>query len=121
MDNYLTLNLGFAGWIEFTTPAIIAGNYKVVIHYIKDLTQKDLFNGGTMTQFDLDDMQSIVYLYKGLTLMPLYESVQATVWNKVTFENSGMHTFKITMRDINAKNSSSYNQRLDYVEFIPID
>ena len=30
MNNYLVLNLGFAGWVEFTTPTIIAGKYKVV-------------------------------------------------------------------------------------------
>lgn len=121
MNNYLTLNLGFAGWAEFVSPSIIAGNYKVVLHYIKDVTQRELFNAGTMTQFDLDDNQSIVYLYKGQPLMPMYDSVEATLWNKVSFENSGLHTFRITMRDINAKNSSTYHQRLDYLEFIPID
>ncbi len=121
MNNYLTLNLGFAGWAEFVSPSIIAGNYKVVLHYIKDVTQRELFNAGTMTQFDLDDNQSIVYLYKGQPLLPMYDSVEATLWNKVSFENSGLHTFRITMRDINAKNSSTYHQRLDYLEFIPID
>lgn len=121
MNNYLTLNLGFAGWVEFTSPSIIAGNYKVVLHYIKDVTQMDLFNSGTMTQFDLDDNQSIVYLYKGQPRMPLYDSIETTLWNRISFEDSGLHTFRVTMRDINAKNSSTYHQRLDYLEFIPID
>jgi len=122
MNNYMVLNLGFAGWIEFTTPTIIAGKYKVVLHYIKDPMLNKLFTSGTLVQFNIDgdDTQSLVYLYKGLKTTPLYSSVEDVLWNSVEFDGSTTHTFKITMRDISAKNESYYHLRLDYVEFIPI-
>lgn len=123
MNNYMILNLGFAGWIEFTTPTIIAGKYKVVLHYVKDPMLSRLFTSGTLTQFNIDGdgTQSLVYLYKGLKTTPLYTTVEETLWNSVEFTGSTTHTFKITMRDISAKNESYYHQRLDYVEFIPIN
>lgn len=122
MNNYMILNLGFAGWIEFTTPTIIAGKYKIVLHYIKDPMLNNLFTSGTLVQFNIDgdDTQSLVYLYKGLKTTPLYSSVEDVLWNTVEFDGSTTHAFKITMRDISAKNESSYHLRLDYVEFIPI-
>lgn len=123
MNNYLVLNLGFAGWIEFTTPTIIAGKYKVVLHYIKDPMLTKLFTSGTLTQFNIDGdkEQSLVYLYKGLKAMPMFASVDDTLWNVVEFDASTTHTFKITMRDISAKNDNTYHLRLDYVEFIPVE
>ncbi len=122
MNNYLVLNLGFSGWIEFTTPTIIAGKYKVVLHYIKDTALKPYFTTGTLTQFNLDgdSYQSLVYLYKGMTNPPV-GSVEEQLWPVVEFEQSELHTFRITMRDIQAKTASNYHQRLDYVEFIPIN
>ncbi len=122
MNNYMVLNLGFAGWIEFTTPTIIAGKYKVVLHYIKDPALMKQYTSGTLTQFNIDGdkYQSLVYLYKGLQTMPLYASVEEQLWATVDFENSETHTFKVTMRDVNAKSEGAYHQRLDYVEFIPI-
>lgn len=124
MNNYLILNLGFAGWIEFTTPTIIAGKYKVVLHYIKDPLLATLYTSGTLTQFNIDgeDYQTLAYLYRGQSMtMPFFTSIEETLWKTVEFDGSAQHKFKITMRDINAKNLSSYHQRLDYVEFIPID
>lgn len=123
MNNYLVLNLGFAGWVEFTTPTIIAGKYKVVLHYIKDPQLSKLFSAGTMVKFNLDDTdyESLVFLYKGLGVMPLYGQVEETLWREVEFDGSTPHTFKIMARDIQAKNESFYHLRLDYVEFIPIE
>ena len=123
MNNYLVLNLGFAGWIEFTTPTIIAGKYKVVLHYVKDPLLATLFTSGTLVQFNLDgeNMQTLNYLYRGQSVMPLYSTIEETLWNEVEFDGSATHKFKITMRDIAAKNASNYHLRLDYVEFIPID
>lgn len=124
MNNYLILNLGFAGWIEFNTPTIIAGKYKVVLHYIKDPLLATLYTSGTLTQFNIDDedYQTLAYLYRGQSMtMPFFASIEETLWNSVEFEGSSQHKFRITMRDINAKNLSSYHQRLDYVEFIPIE
>ena len=123
MNNYLVLNLGFAGWIEFTTPTIIAGKYKVVLHYIKDPLLASLFTSGTLVQCNLDndDYQTLNYLYRGQSVMPLYGSIEENLWNEVEFDGSATHKFRITMRDIQAKNLGSYHLRLDYVEFIPIN
>ena len=123
MNNYLVLNLGFAGWIEFTTPTIIAGKYKVVLHYIKDPLLASLFTSGTLVQCNLDNdnYQTLSYLYRGEPVMPLYKSIEETLWNEVEFDGSATHKFRITMRDIQAKNLGSYHLRLDYVEFIPIN
>jgi len=123
MNNYLVLNLGFAGWIEFTTPTIIAGKYKVVLHYIKDPLLASLFTSGTLVQCNLDNdnYQTLSYLYRGEPVMPLYSSIEETLWNEVEFDGSATHKFRITMRDIQAKNLGSYHLRLDYVEFIPIN
>lgn len=121
MENYLTLNLGYAGWIEFTTPSIIAGNYEVRLHYCKDATLNKFFSSGTMTRFDLDDNSTITYLYKGLEVRPLYEVVSTTLWTNMTFEGSTSHTFRVTKMDINAKTNTNYHLMLDYVEFIPIN
>lgn len=121
MNNYLCLNLGYAGWIQFTTPTIIAGKYKVVLHYLKDITLSSLYTSGTMTRFDIDDEKTIVYLYRGAPVMPLYDNLEITLYNNITFEGSTSHTFKVTMMDINAKTANYYRQMLDYIEFIPID
>lgn len=121
MNNYLCLNLGYAGWCQMNTPVIIAGKYKVVLHYIKDITLAALFTTGTMTRFDIDDNKSIVQLYQGLPRVPMYDCVEATLWHQIEFEGSTSHTFKVTMMDINAKTANYYRQMLDYVEFIPID
>ena len=123
MNNYLMLNLGYAGWIEMTSPTIIAGKYKVVLHYCSDNTLKSFYSSGSMTRFNLDYQQSIVYLYKGLTAELGTNAGMATItlFPSVTFEGSKAHTFRATMMDINAKTSALYHQMYDYLEFIPIN
>lgn len=121
MNNFMILNLGYAGWIQFTTPTIIAGKYKVVLHYCKDINHNNFINSGTLTRFEIDDNKSNIYLYKGMTRLPRYQKNEATIFGALTFEGSGNHTFKITMLDVEAKNNSNYHQSLDYVEFIPIN
>ncbi len=121
MNNYLVLNLGYAGWICFTTPTIVAGRYRVVLHYIKNTqTQLNLFASGTLTRFNLDDHQCFNYLYRGESRNTLYGAPQLTLWNEVDFDKSATHQFTITMMDIQAKTMRGYHLRLDYVEFIPI-
>ena len=121
MNNYLCLNLGYAGWAQMTTPVMIAGKYKVVLHYIKDISLVQLYTTGTMTRFDIDESKSIVYLYKGVPRAPLYDNIESTLWNQITFDGSTSHTFKVTMMDINAKTANYYRQMLDYIEFIPVE
>ena len=123
MNNYLMLNLGYAGWIELTSPSIIAGTYKVVLHYCSDNTLKSFYTSGSMTRFKLDDKESIVYLYKGLTseLGNNAGTVSITLFPSVTFDGSHSHTFRATMMDINAKTSALFHHMYDYLEFVPID
>lgn len=123
MNNYMVLNLGFAGWIEFTTPTIIAGKYKVVLHYIKDPMLNKLYSSGTMVQFNIDgeDYSTNNFLYRNQPTMPLYGNIEETLWSEVKFDASNTHTFKITTRDIRAKNETYYHLRLDYVEFVPVN
>jgi uncharacterized surface protein with fasciclin (FAS1) repeats len=120
MDNFMTLNLGFAGWIQFTTPTIIAGRYKIVLHYCKDINHNNFINGGTLTRFELDDRTTMSYLYKGMTRLPRYQLAETTIFGSVDFEGSGSHTFKITLNDVEAKNNSNYHLSIDYLEFVPI-
>lgn len=122
MNNYMVLNLGYPGWVEFTTPTIIAGKYKVVLHYIKNPQLSKLFSSGTLVQFNIDgsEYQTMTSLYQGFKTLPLYDVVDETLWGNVEFETSSSHKFKITTRDVKAKSESYYHLRLDYVEFIPL-
>ncbi|MDP4278017.1 MAG: DUF5108 domain-containing protein [Bacteroidota bacterium] len=130
MDNLMTVNLGYAGWIQFKTPTIVKGKYKVVFYYAGTASLNSYYTGGSLTKFSLDDQQKSIYVWKGLPGKFIETAKQSNklasglaadvLWNEVDFDKSESHTFKITMMDINAKTSSSYRQMWDYVEFIPI-
>lgn len=130
MNNLLTLNLGYAGWIQLQTPTIIKGKYKVVFYYAGSISLKSYYGAGSLTKFNLDDYQKSLYLWKGLPAKFTDEAkrsnenasglAQDVLWEEVVFDYSGTHTFKATMMDINAKTSGSYRQMWDYIEFIPI-
>ena len=118
MNNMMFLNLGYSGWIEFTTPSIIAGKYDVILHHCAMDDIKKLYNAGTRVRFNLDSYETEKLLYKGQSNKE--EGIIATtIWEDITFDTSGYHTFKITMRDPQAKSSSSYMLPLDYLEFVP--
>ena len=129
MNNYMCLNLGYAGYIKFNTPSIIKGKYKVILHYLSDAgSQQSLFSGGSLTQFKLDEdsenaKSKSAYLFKGAKFSRnnLFLNLTETLFANVEFDATSTHTFKITMLDIQAKNLSNYHQYLDYVEFEPID
>lgn len=127
LNNLLVLNLGYAGWIEFTTPTVIKGHYKVTLHYASDLTMKSFHAAGSLTkfQFDADEGRSDYtkngFVFKGLpTTGFTYGSGDLELFNDIEFESSGIHTFKATMLDINAKTSGSYHQMWDYLLFTPV-
>ena len=120
MDNYMILNLGFAGWIQFTTPTIIAGRYKVVLHFCKDNAHNNFRTSGTLVRFELDDHSTMSYMYKGMKALPKYQTGETTIYGSLEFEGSQSHTFKITLMDVEAKNNSNYHLSLDYLEFVPI-
>jgi len=131
MDNLLITNLGYAGWIQFETPTVIKGKYKVVFYYAGAAGLKSYYTGGSLTKFNLDDYQKSIYVWKGLpgkfvdtdkqTSTTASGIASDVLWDVVEFENSESHTFKVTMMDINAKTSGTYRQMWDYIEFIPIE
>lgn len=130
MDNLFILNLGFAGSITMKTPTIIKGKYKVLLYYAGTPGLKTFYPKGSNTRFNLDDYQKSLYMWKGIPLSFIDEEKRTNVnangvasdvlWEEITFEESGVHTFKATMMDIQAKTSGSYRQMWDYLEFIPI-
>lgn len=130
MNNLFTLNLGYAGWVQLTTPTIVKGKYKVVFYYASSPSFLSYYGGGSLTKFNLDDYQKSVYIWKGLPakFTDVTKRTKTTasgiaadvIWDVVEFTTSKSHTFKATMMDINAKTSGTYRQMWDYVEFIPV-
>ena len=128
LNNYLVLNLGYAGWIQFTTPTIIRGKYKVTLHYASEATMRSFHSAGSLTKFQIDPELNIdgwtknAFVFKGLpTTGFTYGSGDVELFGNIEFAESGTHTFKATMLDINAKTSGSYHQMWDYVMFTPIE
>lgn len=130
MDNLMTTNLGYAGWIQFQSPTIIKGKYKVIFYYAGAPGLKTYYSSGSLTKFNLDDYQKSIYVWKGLPDKFVDETKKTNsnangiaadvLWDVIEFKNSESHTLKITMMDINAKTSSAYRQMWDYVELIPV-
>lgn len=130
MDNLFILNLGYAGNITMKTPTIIKGKYKVVLYYAGAPGLKTFYTNGSNTRFNLDDYQKSIYMWKGIpatfvdpankTNINANGIASEVLWDEITFDASGVHTFKATMMDINAKTNGSYRQMWDYLEFIPI-
>ena len=128
LNNLLVLNLGYAGWIQFTTPTIIKGRYKVTLHYASEASMKAFHASGSLTKFQLDPESEQnaytqnVFVFKGLPQTGYtFGSADVDLFQQVEFDTSGSHVFKATMLDINAKTNGSYHQMWDYVLFTPID
>lgn len=128
MNNLLVLNLGYAGWIQFNTPTIIAGKYKVVLHYASEATMRSFHAAGSLTKFQVDpelgndEWTTNKYVFRGLpTTGFTYGSGDLTLFDEMEFETSGTHVFRATILDINAKTNGSYHQLWDYLEFIPVN
>ncbi len=128
MNNLLVLNLGYAGWIQFTTPTIIKGRYKVTLHYASEVSMKSFHSAGSLTKFEIDPGEEGApaavnkYIFKGLpTSSYTYGSADIEIYDAVDFETSRTHTLKGTMLDINAKTNGSYHQLWDYILFTPIE
>lgn len=127
MNNLLVLNLGYAGWIQLNSPTIIAGKYRVVLHYASEATMRSFHAAGSLVKFQIDpeldiaDWTTNKYVFRGLpTGTYTYGSADLELFESMTFETSGAHTFRATLLDINAKTNGSYHQLWDYLEFIPI-
>ena len=116
----LSLNLGYAGWIEMQTPTIIKGKYKVELYYAGMLSLANFYAEGSMVRFNIDDNQKMAYLWKGLERNSGFCITSETLFNGIEFETSDTHTFKATIMDILAKTNSRYVQLWDYIKFTPI-
>ncbi len=131
MHNLLILNLGFAGNVTMTTPTIIKGKYKVVLYYAGAPGLRSFYPTGSNTKIKLDDYQKSIFMWKGIPATfvdPLKRSninangiASEVLWESITFDESGTHSLKATLMDINAKTNTSYRQMWDYMEFIPIE
>ena len=127
LNNLLVLNLGYAGWIQFRTPTIIRGRYRVTLHYASEATMKAFHAAGSLTKFQIDPENESsswarnVYLFKGMPQAAFsYGSADVDLFGEVEFDTSGIHTLRATMLDINAKTNGSYHQLWDYVLFTPL-
>ena len=131
MNNLLILNLGYAGSVTMKTPTIIKGKYKVILYYAGAPGLKTFYANGSSTRFNLDDYQKSIYMWKGIPASFVDDEKKGNVnangiaadvlWDQISFDESGSHTFKATLMDINAKTNSSYRQMWDCLEFIPIE
>lgn len=132
LGSFLSLNLGFGGWVEFTSGSIIAGKYKVVLHYMADKGDMNMITGfltnGTEVRMELDKGKQEGYqiwskmLYKGTSFSRTekYKTLSETLSEGIEFTETGTHTFRFTLRDAQAKNHGSYHISIDCLEFIPI-
>ncbi len=127
MNNLLNLNLGYAGWIQFTTPTVIKGKYKVTLHYASDASLKNFHSAGSLTKFQFDpelnkaEWTKNAQVFKGLPSKVLYCDADLVLFEELEFDSSQKHQFKAIMLDINAKTNSTYHQMWDYLLFEPIN
>jgi uncharacterized surface protein with fasciclin (FAS1) repeats len=119
--DYMGLKLGFAGWMECTTPIIIAGKYDVILHYVKSSDiPLALLSAGTQVQFNMDaTTMTRKYLYRNMA-STADGSFTETLWNGLEFSGSAAHTFRLTTRDMQAKSMTGYLLCVDYIEFKPV-
>jgi len=125
LADFLTLNLGYNGWISMQTPTIMKGRYKVIlgIGYAKSMdfirTAKSGSNGGEIILTFDDKNQVYVKPFMSISsnTMACYAPV---VYEELEFETTGSHTFKIVFNDPAASGSGNYRLMFDYLLFEPI-
>jgi len=121
LNNLFIVNLGYTGWIEFKTPTLVKGKYRVEFYYAgaKALASK-FYGQGSLIKFTLDDYLKNYYVWKG------WDKAQQAVTGDVLFETvifdkTSSHTLKAVLMDANATSNANYRQMWDYIKFIPID
>jgi uncharacterized surface protein with fasciclin (FAS1) repeats len=120
MHNLFLVQVGYNGWIQLTTPTMLAGKYKVELFYAGKSSLKSIYEqGGSLTKFTLDDYLSKLYVWKGWKSTDLYAS--STLFDEVTFEQTTSHTFKALLLDSKASSNNNYVQMWDYIQFTPIE
>lgn len=126
--DYLYLSLGYLGNATFTIPAIPAGRYRVVVHYLYVTALKNYCtylegsNGG-LTLFTLDDGMIIkparVLLYSPLTSAQYSTAgiYDAVVYDQIEFTEMTSHNLTISLDDPVASTSKNYRVMIDYIMF----
>lgn len=121
-DDVLLLNLGYMGKITFTTPTIIKGKYKIVLHYAKDGKQYNMFSEGlAKCKFTLD-YESTEAEVPGTDVVNTNNGIIAiTLWDTVEFSETGTHEFSIVLQDPRASTYNKFYLMFDYVSFEPVN
>jgi len=134
--DHMIINVGTNGYVEMTTPAIIQGKYKVILHVsyatsqLFILRQTSGSNGGEMRfTFDpnTDNEISITgkpyttYPDNGTSSGPALGRHSWVMFNELDFAKTGTHRFRITVLDPAASVSTvNYRLGIDYIQFVPI-
>lgn len=120
LNNLLTVNVGYTGWIQLKTPTIIKGKYRVELYYAGVKTLKSLYSQGSLVKFTMDDYMKQLYTWRGRDGSD--HSVKGEVlFDYVEFEVSESHTLKAVFMDLKASDNANYHQRWDYIKFTPIN
>lgn len=120
MNNLMILNLGYQGYIEFKTPTLVKGRYRVEIFYggAKPLATK-FYGGGSAVKFNLDDFSKQINMWKGWDKND--HSVKGDcIFESLVFDGTCSHTLRATFMDVNASSYANYQQLWDYIKFTPI-
>ena len=120
LNNLFIVNVGYTGWVEFTTPTIVKGRYRVEFYYAgaKALASK-FYGTGSQVNFTLDDYLSKYYVWKGWE--KTQQAVQGeTLFQSVEFTETRSHTLKAVFMDSNATSNANYRQMWDYIKFVPL-
>lgn len=125
LGDFLTLNLGYNGWISMKTPTLMKGRYKVTLgigyatsmNFIRTMSSGS--NGGEIILTFDDKHEARVKPWTDVPSSTLgcYTSV---IYEELEFEETGSHTFKIVFNDPAASGSGNYRLMFDYVLFEPI-
>lgn len=127
LGDFLTLNLGYDGWISMQTPTLMKGRYKVTMR-IGYATSMDFIRKGTSgsdggsleLSFDGDYGKTVTvkpFMDIPSNTLGCYTSV---VYNELVFETTGVHTFKMVFKDTAASGTGNYRLMFDYLLFEPI-
>ena len=120
LGDLMIVNLGYTGWIELTTPTIVKGTYRVEFAYAGYKAMIAKYGPGSSLKVTLDDYLAKFLMWKGWDKKQMGVGCDV-LFESVTFEETGTHSFKAVFMDQSASTNSNYFQRWDYLKFIPIE